>query len=170
MNFIIHAIKNNDIIEVENLIKSQRKLNFQNESSKLNQKATKKTDLMSGLDFSMINNNLPPSEKQHWTNADVVPQNVESILDNVVQLTSINDEIHAEAIVFSGKYEVVLDLLLINRLPHSVYNLTFAFIFSEGMVIDFLPTIHMIGSAQTKSVKLRFRLGNSDSNIISISM
>jgi coatomer subunit beta len=87
-------------------------------------------------------------------------------LNNVVQLTGLSDPIYVEANVIYNRYEVILDLLLINQTDNYLQNMLFDFGTSQNIRAVSLEMPENMKGRSALTKKLVFRILNSSNGFI----
>ncbi|MEN2499553.1 MAG: coatomer subunit beta, partial [Marteilia pararefringens] len=194
MNTIISALHSGDLQTVQEILNHNyntlREKHFNitrpiNAINSMNQKAPDQlsnASIFSPIDLGVFSDCTPHALNRSSDDSNLAYSSTSSLYElnsfsdqsqlskNVVQLTSFGDDLYAECIVLTSKFDVVLDLMLINRHDLSLYNISFVLILPEGMSNDQLPTIHFLRSGDFETLKIRIRLNNPISDHITPSI
>jgi len=87
-------------------------------------------------------------------------------LKHIYQLTGFADPIYAEACVTVHDYDIVLDVLVLNRTDKTLSNLTVEMSTIGDLKIVDRPQTHILGPYESKNVKCNIKVSSTDSGQI----
>jgi len=87
-------------------------------------------------------------------------------LNHIYQLTGFADPIYAEAAVTVHDYDIVLDVLVLNRTNQTLTNLTVEMSTIGDLKIVDRPQNHTLGPFESKTVKCNIKVSSTDSGQI----
>ncbi|AFM98809.1 coatomer subunit beta [Encephalitozoon hellem ATCC 50504] len=91
----------------------------------------------------------------------------EAEMKNITQLTGLSDPIYVEATTSYTRYEVVLDMLLINQTSSYLQNILLDFVTSQGFSATFVNTPFSLSSRSVITKRFAFRIIDGSNGFIS---
>lgn len=91
----------------------------------------------------------------------------EAEMNNVTQLTGLSDPIYVEATTSYTRYEVVMDVLLINQTPSYLQNVLLDFVTSQGFSAIFINTPFSLSSRSVVTKRFAFRIIDGSNGFVS---
>jgi len=89
-----------------------------------------------------------------------------SKLKHVYQLTGYSDPVYAEASVTVHDYDIVLDMLIINRTPNTLTNLTVELATMGDLKLVERPQTHTIGPLDERRVRANIKVSSTETGHI----
>merc|ERR1711957_635175 len=87
-------------------------------------------------------------------------------LNHVYQLSGFADPVYAEALVTVHDYDIVLEILIINRTPNTLSNLTVELSTMGDMKIVERPQSHTIGPLDQINIRASIKVSSTDTGHI----
>lgn len=89
-----------------------------------------------------------------------------SRLKRVTQLTGLSDAVYAEAYVMVHAYDIKLDLLVINRTPEPMHNLSLELATVGDLKLCERPQAYTMAPGESKRVKANIKVSSTETGII----
>ncbi|KAF5141306.1 coatomer subunit beta [Vairimorpha ceranae] len=125
----------------------------------------KNIDVLTPLDIPMFN--VKFTEQAEKLIDFLNCENTSNTLDNIVQLTGLSDPIYVEADVLFTRYEIILNVLLINQTEDYLQNMLFDFATSQNIRSVFLDLPKNMKARSAITKKLIFRVVDGSNGFIS---
>jgi len=87
-------------------------------------------------------------------------------LDRLHQLTGMSDPVYAEAYVMVHRYDIVLDVLIINQTQDTLQNLNLELATLGDLKLCERPQNYTVGPFQQTSVKANIKVSSTDTGVI----
>ncbi|CAE7550965.1 unnamed protein product [Symbiodinium microadriaticum] len=100
------------------------------------------------------------------TGADATSQDSKNKLPHVHQLTGYSDPVYAEASVTVHDYDIILDILVINRTPNTLTNLTVELATMGDLKVVERPQAHTIGPLDERRMRANIKVSSTETGHI----
>merc|ERR1712010_203452 len=87
-------------------------------------------------------------------------------LSHVYQLSGFSDPVYAEASVTVHDYDIVLDMLIINRTPNTLTNLTLELATMGDLKLVERPQSHTIGPLDERHMRANIKVSSTETGHI----
>jgi coatomer subunit beta len=91
---------------------------------------------------------------------------VSSKLSRIVQLTGFSDSVYAEAFVKINKFDIILDVLLVNQTTDTLQNLSLEFATLGDLKLVERPTTQKVAAHAFLSLQATVKVSSADTGII----
>jgi len=91
-------------------------------------------------------------------------------VENVVQLSGLSDPVYAEGLVGYTRYEVVVEMMLINQTSSYLQNILVDFVSSRNLVASFVSSPFSLSSRSVAVKRYVFKIQDASSGFVSGSM
>jgi coatomer subunit beta len=92
--------------------------------------------------------------------------NVSSKLSRIVQLTGFSDPVYAEAFVKINKFDIILDVLLVNQTTDTLQNLSLEFATLGDLKLVERPTTQNVAAHAFLSLQATVKVSSADTGVI----
>ncbi len=92
--------------------------------------------------------------------------NVSSKLSRIVQLTGFSDPVYAEAFVKINRFDIILDVLLVNQTSETLQDLTLEFATLGDLKLVDRPTVQNVAPHSFLSVQATVKVSSADTGVI----
>ena len=89
-----------------------------------------------------------------------------SKLSRIVQLTGFSDPVYAEAFVKINKFDIILDVLLVNQTTETLQNLSLEFATLGDLKLVERPTTQNVAAHAFLSVQATVKVSSADTGVI----
>lgn len=100
------------------------------------------------------------------TGADSASHEAKNKLPHVHQLTGYSDPVYAEASITVHDYDIILDLLVINRTPNTLTNLTVELATMGDLKVVERPQAHTIGPLDERKMRANIKVSSTETGHI----
>ena len=97
---------------------------------------------------------------------DVQLSSVSSNLSRVVQLTGYSDPVYVEALVKINKFDIILDVLIVNQTSETLQNLSMEFATLGDLKIVERPTTQSLGPNSFMNTQATVKVSSADTGVI----
>jgi coatomer subunit beta len=99
-------------------------------------------------------------------NGQVEVENTTSKLSRIVQLTGFSDSVYAEAFVKINKFDIILDVLLVNQTSETLQNMSLEFATLGDLKLVDRPTTQNVAAHSFFSVQATVKVSSADTGVI----
>src|SRR5579859_382186 len=92
--------------------------------------------------------------------------NVSSKLSRIVQLTGFSDPVYAEAFVKINKFDIILDVLLVNQTAETLQNLSLEFATLGDLKLVERPSSQTVAAHSFLSLQATVKVSSADTGVI----
>jgi coatomer subunit beta len=100
------------------------------------------------------------------TDGETEVDNMSSKLSRIVQLTGFSDPVYAEVFVKINKFDIILDVLLVNQTPETLQNLSLEFATLGDLKLVERPTSQNVAAHSFLSVQATVKVSSADTGVI----
>jgi coatomer subunit beta len=92
--------------------------------------------------------------------------NISSKLSRITQLTGFSDPVYAEAFVQINKFDIILDVLLVNQTPETLQNLSLEFATLGDLKLLERPMSQTVAAYSFLSIQATVKVSSADTGVI----
>ena len=89
-----------------------------------------------------------------------------SRLDRIYPLTGMADPVYAEAVVTVHDYDIVMDILVINRTPNTITNMALELATTGELKLVERPSNHTIGPLDSRRISATIKVSSTETGHI----